>query len=233
MSRPRIALLDPSNAQSTLRNFRRELDADLVEYDVNEGDLPETFAFDGVVVAGSRSSVYWDEAWIPQLVDWIAEAADAGLPILGVCYGHQALAEALGGQVAGMNDYEIGYRTVEHLDNDELFDGIDERFTVFTTHSDTVTELPPGAKLLARNDYGVHAFRKDHCWGVQFHPEYDVETAREITRSKELSDERMDEVLAGIDADAHAAACEAKQLFDNFLSYVRRVAEESTPAPTV
>jgi GMP synthase (glutamine-hydrolysing) len=231
-SRPRIALLDASDTESTRRNFRRELDADLVEYDPNEGDLPETFAFDGVVVTGSRSSVYWDETWIPALTDWIADAADAGLPILGVCYGHQALAEALGGRVAGMDDYEIGYRTVRHH-GDELFAGIDERFTVFTTHSDTVAELPPGAELLAENDYGVHAFRKGHCWGVQFHPEYDLETAREIARSKDLSEERLERVLADANPDTYAAACEAKQLFDNFLAHVRAVREDSASTPAV
>lgn len=230
MSRPRIALLDASDAASTRRNFRRELDADLVEYDPNEGDLPETFAFDGAVVTGSRSSVYWDEAWIPDLTDWIGEAAAAELPILGVCYGHQALAEALGGRVAGMDDYEIGYRTVEHRGSDDLFAGIDEQFTVFTTHSDTVVELPPGAELLAENDYGVHAFRKDHCWGVQFHPEYDLETAREIARSKDLSEERLQAVLADANEETYADACEAKQLFDNFLAYVRQVPDASVSA---
>jgi GMP synthase (glutamine-hydrolysing) len=231
MSRPRIALLDASDTESTRRNFRRELDAALVEFDANEGDLPETLAFDGAVVTGSRSSVYWQESWIPALIDWLAEAAEAGLPILGVCYGHQALAEALGGRVAGMDDAEIGYRTIERRGDDELFAGIDEQFTAFTTHSDTVVDLPPGATLLAENDFGVHAFRKNRCWGVQFHPEYDSETARQITRSKDLPAARLERVLDGIDADNYAAACETKQLFDNFLSSVRRLAAESaTPA---
>ncbi|WP_129114337.1 type 1 glutamine amidotransferase [Halegenticoccus tardaugens] len=229
MSRLRFALLDAShNDESTRRNFRRELDADLAEFDASGGDLPSSFDFDGVVVTGSRASVYWDEAWIPPLVDWIAEAAARGLPILGVCYGHQVVAEALGGRVAGMDDFEIGYREVRHRGG-ELFEGIDETFTVFTTHGDTVAQLPPGAELLADNEHGVHAFRKGHAFGVQFHPEYDAETAERVTRSKEfLGEERIRRVLDGIDEENYAAACEAKALFDNFVAYAERVRAEAT-----
>ncbi len=232
MSRPRIALLDVSDAPSTRRNFRRELDADLVEYDPNEGDLPETFSFDGAVITGSRISVYWDKAWIPPLLEWIAEADDCGLPMLGICYGHQALAEALGGRVSGMDDYEIGYRTIRQRGDDELFAGIDSEFTAFTTHSDTVVQLPPGARRLAENEYGVHAFRKDDAWGVQFHPEYDTETARTIVQSKDLPDERIDAVLEGINEENYAAACEAKQLFDNFIERVHQPDSEAATTAT-
>jgi GMP synthase (glutamine-hydrolysing) len=223
MERPRLALLDAShNEGSTRRNFRRELAADLVEFDAVGGDLPDHFEFDGVVVTGSRSSVYGDEGWIDPLVGWIADAADRDLPILGVCYGHQALAAALGGRVEPMGEYEIGYREVTHR-GDELFEGIDETFTVFTTHQDAVVELPPGAELTAENDYGVHAFRKGHCFGVQFHPEYDAETAERIARKKDLPEKRLRGVLDGITEENYDAACEAKRLFDNFTEYVRRV----------
>jgi GMP synthase (glutamine-hydrolysing) len=225
MSRLRFALLDASHSDSTRRNFRREVAADLVEFDVNDGSLPDGFDFDGVVVTGSRVSVYWDEEWIPPLVDYVAAAADRGLPVLGVCYGHQVLAEALGGRVDGMGEYEIGYRSVERVADDPLFRGIDEEFTVFTTHQDAVVDLPPGADLLAENEYGVHAFRKGHCLGVQFHPEYDVETAERIARSKEeyIGADGVREVLDGITEENYAAACEAKRLFDNFCRYAADV----------
>ena len=226
MDRLRLALLDASHGhEDTRRNFRRELDADLVEFDVTSGELPADFDFDGIVVTGSRSSVYADEEWIEPLLDWIAAATDRGLPALGVCYGHQALASALGGRVEPMDEYEIGYREVTH-GGDELFEGIDESFTVFTTHGDAVVELPPGAERLAENEYGIHAFRKGHCFGVQFHPEYDTDTAARITREKDLPDERVRAVLDGITAENYEAACEAKRLFDNFVAYAGRVAAQ-------
>ena len=229
MTRPRFALLVAAEStEMTRRNFRRELDADLVEFHANDGELPETYDFDGVVVSGSSASAYWDEDWIHALEEYLAEAHERGVPILGVCYGHQALAAALGGRVESMDDYEIGYRTVAHSEGDELFDGIDEEFLVFTTHGDTVAELPPGAERLAENDYGVHAFRVGHAFGVQFHPEYDADSAADVTKGKDFDEERIQSVLDGITEENVAAACEAKRLFDNFVDYAGRVRAGAT-----
>jgi len=233
MTRPRIALLNAAHdGDHTRRNFRRELDADLVEYRTTERDLPETFAFDGCLVTGSRASVYWDEPWIADLQAWVGEAVDRGLPFLGVCYGHQLLADVLGGTVEPMDEYEIGYRTVEREGSSRLLEGLDPEFTAFTTHSDHVAELPPGAETLATNDYGIHGFRQGDVWAVQFHPEYDVETAETIAREKDLAAERTERVLAGITPENYAAACEAKQLFDNFVDIVaeRSAGPDARPA---
>ncbi|MFC7074904.1 type 1 glutamine amidotransferase [Haloarcula halophila] len=226
----RIALLNAAHdGTANRRNFRRELDADLVEYDVTERELPEDFAFDGCLVTGSRASVYWDEPWIADLESWVGSAIDRGLPFLGVCFGHQLLAHTLGGRVEPMDDYEIGYRTVEHDGENELLDGVSDSFTVFTTHSDHVAQLPPGAEQFAENDYGVHGFRKGHVFSVQFHPEYDTQTAETVTSGKdELADERVQRVIDGITEENYRAACEAKQLFENFTEYVRTVQSDAT-----
>ncbi len=233
MARLRFALLNAAHdGANTRRNFRREIDADLAEFEAVEGHLPDHTDFDGVVVTGSRSSVYWDEPWIPPLVDYVAEAAADDVPVLGVCYGHQVLAEALGGRVAGMDGFEIGYNTVRRVRDDDLFADVGEAFRVFTTHGDAVVDLPPGATLLAENEHGVHAFRQGHCWGVQFHPEYDIETAREVTEGKRerIGDARVEEVLAEITPEAYEAACEAKALFDNFVAYARDLKHEREAA---
>jgi GMP synthase (glutamine-hydrolysing) len=226
-----MALVNASHAgANTRRNFRRELDADLAEFHVVDGEYPHGFDYDAFVVTGSRSSVYWDEEWIAPTEEWVEEAIDRGMPGLGICFGHQLLAHVLGAEVADIGEYELGYRTVEH-DGGRLFEGVDEEFTVFTTHSDAVVELPPGAEETARNDYGVHGFRKGHVFGVQSHPEYDRETAEAVTRGKDLPDERIQSVLEGIDEENYRRACEAKQVFDNFRAYVREVrAEHGAPA---
>ena len=222
MSRSRIALLNAAHdGTDNSRNFHRELDAEVVEFDVVSGELPDSFAFDAGVVTGSRASVYWDEPWIADLQSWVGEAIERDLPFLGVCFGHQLLADVCGGRVAGMDEYEIGYRTVQHRGS-RLFEGIDSEFTVFTTHSDSVVELPPGAELLAENDYGVHGFRTGQVYGVQFHPEYDTATAESVTRGKDLDPERKQRVLDGIDPATYRRACAAKRLFSNFLDIVER-----------
>jgi GMP synthase (glutamine-hydrolysing) len=233
MERLRIALLNASHeVVDTRRNFRRELDADLVEFHCPSGELPAGFDFDAFVVTGSRASVYWDREWIGNLKRWAGEAVRAGIPALGVCYGHQLLADVMGGRVESMGEYEIGYRTVEQDGQNRLLDGVAEDMTVFTTHSDHVVEAPPGATVFAKNEYGIHGFRKEQVFAVQFHPEYDMETAQTVTQGKtdQLSEERIDRVLDGIHADNYQAACEAKQLFDNFLEFVREYSAQRVEA---
>ncbi|WP_253737755.1 type 1 glutamine amidotransferase [Halohasta salina] len=229
MGRPRIALLNAAHkAVDTRRNFHRELDAEIETFHAPSGAFPPDFGYDGFVVTGSAASVYWDEPWIGDLKSWVGEAVRAGLPALGVCFGHQLLADVLGGSVRAMGDYEIGYRTVSQDGTNRLLAGAPDDLTVFTTHSDHVTRKPPGATVFAENEYGIHGFRKGRVFGVQFHPEYDRSTAESIAASKddELSAERLQQVLDGITEENYAAACEAKRLFDNFLEYVEEVRAE-------
>ncbi|ELY59205.1 GMP synthase (glutamine-hydrolyzing), subunit A [Natronococcus amylolyticus DSM 10524] len=226
MGEIQLALLNAAHeATDTRRNFRRELDAELTEFHCPSGEFPDDFRYDGFVVTGSRASVYWDREWIGRLKTWTGDAIRAGLPALGVCYGHQLLADVMGGRVKAMGEYEIGYRTVEQDGANRLLEGVDRTMTVFTTHSDHVCEEPPGATVFARNEYGIHGFRKDRVFAVQFHPEYDMEMAESVTagKSDQLTEERIDAVLEGIDAGNYDAACEAKRLFDNFLAYVEEI----------
>lgn len=222
MTRPRVALLDASHDDPhTPRNFRREVDANLVEFDVADGAYPSGTAFDGAIVTGSRSSVYWEEDWIDPLCDRLLAFVEASIPLLGVCFGHQALAHTLGGTVEGMEEYELGYHEVRQVAEDPFFEDVPDPFTVFQTHSDTVTRLPAEATRIAENDRGIQAFRYGSAVGVQFHPEYDAETARSVTRRKDLPEARIQSVLDGITEEAVARAAKTKALFDAFDRAVR------------
>ncbi|WP_436346332.1 type 1 glutamine amidotransferase [Natronorubrum sp. FCH18a] len=224
MDQLRIAVLNAAHRdENTTRNFRRELDGSLAEFDATNGEVPDNFDYDAAVVTGSRSSVYWDEDWMRATKTWVGEAIDRGIPFLGICWGHQLLADVLGGTVEDMGAYEVGYSEIERLEESRLFAGIDDEFTAFTSHSDEVAELPPGARPLATNHYSNHGFRKDRVFGVQFHPEYDTKTARELVHRKDLSDERLQSVLEEITDENYRRACEAKLVFDNFLEFVREV----------
>ena len=224
MSHLRIAVLNAAHRdENTTRNFRRELDASLAEFDATDGEVPDGFDYDGAVVTGSRASVYWDDDWMHPVKEWVGEAIDRGLPVLGVCWGHQLLAEVLGGTVEDMGAYEVGYNEIERIADSRLFDGIDDRFVAFTSHSDEVSELPPGARPLAKNHYSNHGFRKDRVFGVQFHPEYDLRTARELVHRKELSDERLESILEQLTGENYRRACEAKLVFENFLEFAHEL----------
>jgi GMP synthase (glutamine-hydrolysing) len=121
-----------------------------------------------------------------------------------------------------MGEYELGYESIARVGEDPLFAGVPETFTSFETHSDRVAELPPGASVLARNEYGTQAFRVGSAYGVQFHPEYDRATAEWVTRGKDLPDDRIRAVLDEITDDAVADAAVATRLFDNFLAIAER-----------
>lgn len=221
MDRPRIALLLAShNPDDTRRNFDREVPAELVEFQVTEGALPgEDEDLDGYIVTGSKSSVYDDEEWIADTIEWVRSAHERGIPGLGVCFGHQLLASAFGGTVEDIGEYELGYRELTH-DPDPIFDDIDREFLAFETHSDRVTDLPADAEVLSENEYGIQAFRLEYAVGVQFHPEYDLETARRIAEEKPVGEEKRARVLAGVTEANRQRAAEAAIVFENFVEEV-------------
>jgi GMP synthase (glutamine-hydrolysing) len=221
-----LAVVDASLGETpAARNLRRELDADVTVYKVSEGEFPpsvssSSWRFDGVVISGSQTAVYEDRDWIHRLTEWFRDIYRADVPVLGICWGHQFVAQALGGRVVDMMDYELGYESVSRVGSDPLFAGIPAEFVSFETHSDRVAEVPPGAATLARNGVGVQAFRIGTAYGIQFHPEYDRQTAVWVTESKDLPDERVAAVLDGITDDAVDAARVSTRVFDNFRAIV-------------
>jgi GMP synthase (glutamine-hydrolysing) len=209
------------------RNITREIDAETVVVKPSDGERPPAvtgpeWQYDAVVLSGSQTAVYDDEQWIHDLTDWFRGVHDAGIPTLGICWGHQFTAQALGGRVVDMHEYELGYRAVTRLGDDPLFEGVPQELTAFQTHSDRVAELPPGAVTLARNEIGVQSFRVGASYGIQFHAEYDRETAEWVVGNKDLTDERRADVLATINDDNIAAADRVRPVFDNFLALATR-----------
>jgi GMP synthase-like glutamine amidotransferase len=133
----------------------------------DEGPLPELDGIDHVVLLGATSSVYDARDWIGPELDWLLRADQAGVPVLGICFGAQALCGAHGGTVRAAGGEEIGWRLVETLDPELIPAGPWLQY-----HGDHC--LPPGhARLLARNEFGVQAFSVGRHLGVQFHPEVD------------------------------------------------------------
>ncbi len=226
-----IAVVDASIGDTPAeRNITRELadeSTSVTTYKASDGEFPPSVAsaewrYDGVVVSGSQAAVYDDEDWIHRLTAWARALHRADVPALGICWGHQFLAQALGGRVVDMGEYELGYRTVEHVGEDPLFAGVPESFTTFQTHSDRVAELPSGAVELARNDIGVQAFRLESSYGVQFHPEYDRQTAEWVIDGKELPAERLRAARETLTETNVAAARDATRVFENFRTIVER-----------
>ncbi len=133
-------------------------------------DLPALDGVDHVVVLGALWAVYDDSperAWIADELAWLRRADEAGVPVLGICFGGQALAAAFGGSVEAAPRKEIGWSAVDSFDEELVPAGPWLEF-----HGDRF--FPPAhATVLARNAVGVQAFSLGRHLGVQFHPEPD------------------------------------------------------------
>jgi GMP synthase (glutamine-hydrolysing) len=149
-----------------------------------DGHPPAHQQLAGVVITGSHSMVSDREPWSEALLPWLRLAVTRELPTLGICYGHQLLAHALGGEVAHHPDgVEIGTVQVERHTNsagDALLGDLPTRFEAQAVHWQSVRRLPEGAVGLAFSAHEAHhAFRIGACaWGVQFHPEFSDQALR-------------------------------------------------------
>jgi GMP synthase (glutamine-hydrolysing) len=161
----------------------------------------------GIIVTGSPLSVTERAPWMVELGDELLRIAVQGTPVLGVCFGHQLLARAAGGEVVqNPRGREIGTVRVQLTEagrKDVLFASWADRaeIEVQATHLDAVDPLPPGAQVLASNENtAAQAYRlSETVAGVQFHPELWAEAMRDLILS------RRDKLTAeGRDADALA-----------------------------
>jgi GMP synthase (glutamine-hydrolysing) len=140
---------------------------------VSMDTLPEP-GVDGLIITGSTHSVHDREEWSERAGKWIKKVIEGGSPVLGVCYGHQLIADVYGGDVGlNPNGREMGVCMVEAIE-DPIFDGLPSAFPVIQTHMDAVNRAPENAKVIAGNELTpVQAMAiDDHVRCVQWHPEF-------------------------------------------------------------
>lgn len=136
-------------------------------YRVLDGEFPASVAeCDGWLITGSRHGAYEDHAWIPPLEAFIRASYEAHVPMVGICFGHQIIAQAMGGKV---EKYAGGW-AVGATDYD--FDGQKTRLNAW--HQDQVTQVPANAKVVGSNDFCTNAalLYDDRVFTVQAHPEF-------------------------------------------------------------
>jgi GMP synthase-like glutamine amidotransferase len=230
MSGPRVLLIEHERAAPAglVNDWLEARDADvhaIAIADVAEHDAPQ--AYDLIVSLGSEVSAY-DEGvpWIGGELRLLGEAVAADVPVLGICFGGQLLARALGADVFRAREAEIGWREVRSESVDLLPAG-----PWFQWHFDTFSR-PPGARLLAHNEAGPQAFIHGRSLGLQFHPEVDIEIIGNwtVVYRHELDEQGVDadELLAHTRGVADRAREVSWALLE---SYFERIALLNTRAP--
>ncbi|SDH54006.1 glutamine-hydrolyzing GMP synthase [Propionivibrio dicarboxylicus] len=179
MAHKKILILDFGSQVTQLiaRRIReQQVYCELHPFDVGEAFIRE-FNPQGIILSGGPNSVYEAEEWrAPQVV------FELGVPVLGICYGMQTMAQQLGGKVESSGKREFGYAEIRARGHSKLFQGIEDRknaeghglLDVWMSHGDKVTGLPEGFRVIASNESCPIAAMADETrkfYAVQFHPE--------------------------------------------------------------
>jgi len=170
-------------------------------FDVQAGELPDSDTHDAVLITGSPAGVYEDLPWIAPLMDFIRAAKDSRM--VGVCFGHQVMAEALGGHVeksdkgwgAGLHRY-----SVEH--EETWLDGA-ATIAIPASHQDQVVVQPPHTQVVAASDFtpfAALAWTDRPAISFQFHPEFSPEFAKALIEKRYDQVPNPDAAIASLDA---------------------------------
>jgi GMP synthase-like glutamine amidotransferase len=199
-------------------------------WDVEEGVRPtpaEIDAVDGFIITGSKSSAYDDKAWIRDLEQLVQELHARRKKMVGICFGHQVIARALGGTVAksdkgwgvGVNVYNVSELPVQG--DDEVRGGGSGVLKLVASHQDQVTVLPPGARTVVFNDHCENAgfVIGDHVLTLQGHPEFSAKYSEAIMafRRDMIGAERVSQGRASLVTHQHEGPRVARWMMD-FLS---------------
>lgn len=168
--------------------------------DVAEGaQLRHPSEYLAAIITGSSANVNQRLPWIKQLKDWIVTARYSNIPVLGICFGHQVIAEALGGSVApNPSGQSLGIATIfltPEGKRNSVLKNTGNSFESYVHHSYIVESLPADAQILARNDENtIEAFRVDKIYGIQFHAEYSPDILKqylELAKTKDINKIRV------------------------------------------
>lgn len=188
-------------------------------YDVVGGELPaDPGECDAWIITGARHDSFGDEPWLEALRAFVRRLREARARTVGICFGHQVLAHALGGRAERASAWKAGPQPLD-VEPTPWFEG--GRVALNAMHRDVVTALPPGAVRIGTGTTGEQpAFLvDDHMLGIQDHPEFDATYTAALTRWRRelMGDETADAALAELEATPTDGAVVARWVVDFLL----------------
>ncbi len=191
--------------------FQRHPEIELRFYDVCHSQFPDSIdACDAYLTTGSRFSVYDDLDWIHSLKGFVRRLHDARKPFVGICFGHQLLADALGGEVTkSANGWGVGVHSVEVIREESWMQPARSSCNLQYLHQDQVQRLPEGGVLLGSSDHcPVAIFRVGETMlGIQAHPEFTAAYSQAllIDRASRIGSDRVETALASLNRQTDQA----------------------------
>lgn len=177
---------------------------------VNGEDLPDPGRYDGYLITGSPAGVYDDISWMSPLLQFIQDTALRRRPMVGVCFGHQAIAEALGGKVLKSDKgWGLGRHTYQLHEHHEWMRDAGATFSLAVSHQDQVVVAPPEARLLGGSEFTPYAalyYPDAPALSFQGHPEFDNTFSAalyNVRRANPLSDADVDQAVSSLDSPEH------------------------------
>ncbi len=186
-----------------------------VRYSIVDHEFPSSAGdCDAYLITGSKTGVYDDVPWLPRLREFINSAYDLGERLIGICFGHQLIADTLGGKAEkSSKGWGIGNYTVSKNTTDTFLTSMPENLRLLYSHQDQVTKLPTGAVDLYGNEFCPHAayILPGKVLAFQGHPEFTRDYCRRLmmTRRDRYPPECYDRAMASLDdpLDDQLVAC--------------------------
>jgi GMP synthase-like glutamine amidotransferase len=174
-------------------------------YDVEAGEYPEDIdEVDAYLITGSKSSVYDDKPWIAELMEFVRELDRRRKKLVGICFGHQLVAQALGGKTEkSAKGWGMGLHTHTFNSTPSWYDQGGSALDILVSHQDQVVTPAPGAKVLAGSDFCENAVCQigDHILTFQGHPEFVPGYSKEIMsfRRQQIGEEAYSSGMASLE----------------------------------
>ena len=174
-------------------------------YAIASGEFPDApDACDAYLITGSPKAVYESDSWLNELKIFIQDSYEAGKKLIGICFGHQMLAQALGGQAEkSEKGWGLGKKAFEIYAEKPWMTDFLSHPSLYFVHQDQVMQLPQKAELLGGNDFCPNLFYTigDQVLGIQGHPEFPETLMRDLIESRKLlvGEKIQDEALRSLD----------------------------------
>lgn len=196
-----------------MKNWLALPESEVLRFAVLDGEIPAAAdVADLWVITGSRHGVYEDHPWIAPFENFIRSCRDASVPMIGICFGHQIIAQALGGRVEKSGKgWGLGVHQYDIIPANKSLEQLGDTLSLQAVHQDQVVDVPQGAERLARSQFCENAALLYPGFALTFqgHPEFGPAFVRDLLtlrRGTAFPEEIVDQILDNADPETNADA---------------------------